>query len=49
MLKNILVQFTELYNMTCVFYKVEGKLIECLKTTTPSCIPKKESKILHLS
>ena len=42
MLKNILLQFTDLYNMICVYCREEDKLFLCIKTT-PSCIHKKKS------
>ena len=29
----------------CVYYRVEDKLFVCLKTKTPSCIPKKKLKL----
>ena len=44
MLKNILLQFTDLYNMTCVYCREEDKLFECIETT-PSCIQKKKLKL----
>ena len=44
MLKNILLQFTDLYNMTCVYCREEDKLSVCIKTT-PSCIQKKKLKL----
>ena len=40
MLKNILLQFPDLSNMTCVYYRVEDKLSASTKTT-PSCFQKK--------
>ena len=43
-MKNILLQFTELYNMTCVYCREEDKLFVCIKTT-PSCIQKKKLKL----
>ena len=47
MLKNILFQFNNLYNVTCVYCRVEDKLSLCIKAT-PSCIQKKKLK-LHFS
>ena len=47
MLKNILLQFTDLYNMTCVYCREEDKLSVCIKWT-PSCFQKKEIKTLLL-
>ena len=44
MLKNILLQFTDLYNMTCAYGREEDKLSACIETT-PSCIHKKKSKL----
>ena len=44
MLKNILLQFTDLFNMTCVYYRVEHKLSVFIKTTL-SCIQKKKLKL----
>ena len=44
MLKNILLQFIELYNMTYAYYRIEDKLSVYMKTKTPSCIPKKKKK-----
>ena len=44
MLKNILLQFTDLYNMTHVYCREEDKLSVCIKTT-PSCIQKKKLKL----
>ena len=43
-LKNILLQFTDLYNMTCVYYREEDKLSVCIKAT-PSFIQKKKLKL----
>ena len=43
MLKNILLQFTDLYNMTCVYCRVEEDKFSLCTKTTPSCIQKKES------
>ena len=42
MLKNI--QFTDIYNMTCVYCRVEDKFSVCIKTT-PSCIQIKKLKL----
>ena len=39
-----LFQFTDLHNMTCVYFRVEDKLSVCIKTT-PSCIQKKKLKL----
>ena len=39
-------QFTELYNMTCMYCRVEDKLSVCIKTKTPSCIPNKKLRLL---
>ena len=47
MLKNILLQFTDLYNMTCVYCREQDKLSVCIKTT-PSCIKKNEIETLLL-
>ena len=44
MLKNILLQFTDLYNITGVYCRVEDKLSVCIKTT-PSCIQEKKLKL----
>ena len=44
MLKNILLSFTDLYNVTCVYCREESKLSVCIKTT-PSCIRKKKLKL----
>ena len=44
MLKNILLQLTDLYNMTCVYCREENKLSVCIKTT-PSCIQEKKLKL----
>ena len=44
MLKNILLQFIDLCNMTCVYCRVKNKLCVCIKTT-PSCIHKKKLKL----
>ena len=44
MLKNILLHFIDLYNMTCVYCRKEDKLSVCIKTT-PSCIQKKKLKL----
>ena len=44
MFKNILLQFTDLYNMTCVYCRVEVKLSVCIKAT-PSCIQKQKLKL----
>ena len=44
MLKNMLLQFTDLYNMTCVYCRVEDKLCVFIKTTS-SCIQKKKLKV----
>ena len=44
MLKNILLQFIDLCNMTCVYCRVKDKLCVCIKTT-PSCIQKKKLKL----
>ena len=44
MLKNILLQFTELYNLTCVYCRVEDKLSIYIKTA-PSCIQKNKLKL----
>ena len=44
MLKNIILQFTDLYNMTCVYCRVEDKLSVCIKAT-PSCIQKNKLKL----
>ena len=44
MLKNILLQFTDLYDMTCVNCRVEDKLSVYMKTA-PSCIQKKKLKL----
>ena len=44
MLKKILLQFTELYNLTCVYCRVEDKLSIYIKTTS-SCIQKKKLKL----
>ena len=41
MLKKILLQFFDLYNMTCVYCREEEKLYICIKKT-PSYIQKKE-------
>ena len=48
MMKNIFLQFTELYNMasTCVnIVKQRISCLLCLKTKTPSCIPKNKLKL----
>ena len=45
MLKNILLQFTDLYNMTRVYSREEDKLYVCIKTT-PSCIQKNNKTLL---
>ena len=45
MMKNILLQFTELYNMNCVYCREEDRLSVCIKTKTPNCLPKKKSKL----
>ena len=42
-----LLQFTDLYNMTCVYCRVEDNLSACIKTTA-SCIKKKKKKKLKL-
>ena len=45
MMKNIFLQLTELYNMTCIcvcILKNRISCLLCLKTKTPSCIPKKK-------
>ena len=34
--------------MTCVYYRVEGKLFVCFKTKTPSFYSRKEINTLHL-
>ena len=47
MLKNILLQFTDLQNMTWMYCREEDKLSVCIKTT-PSFIQKKEIKTLLL-
>ena len=39
-----LLQFTDLYNMTCVYCRVQDKLSVCIKTT-PSCIQKKRLEL----
>ena len=44
MLKNILLPFTDLYSMTCVYCREENKLSVSIKTT-PSCIQKKKLKL----
>ena len=44
MLKNILLQLTDLYTMTCVYCREEDKLSVCIKTT-PSCIQEKKLKL----
>ena len=44
MLKNILVEFTELYDMTFMYFGVEDKLFVYIKTI-PSCIQKRELKL----
>ena len=41
MLKKMLLQFTDLYNITCVYCRVGDKLSVCLKAK-PSCIRKKK-------
>ena len=41
MLKNMVLQFTDLFNMTCVYCRVEARLSVIIKTT-PSCIHKKK-------
>ena len=41
MLKNILLEFTELYNMRCMYFGVEDKLFVYIKTIL-SCIQKRE-------
>ena len=38
-----LLQFTDLYNMTCVYCRVEDNLSACIKTTA-SCIKKKKNQ-----
>ena len=48
MLKNILFQFTDLYNMTWVHCRVEDKLSVCIKTTA-SCIQKTKLKNFALA
>ena len=45
MLKNILLQFTDPYNMTCVYCREEDKLFVCIKTTLYS---QKKIKTLYL-
>ena len=45
MLKNMALQFTDLFNMTCVYCRVEDRLSVIIKTT-PSCIKKKKKKKL---
>ena len=45
MLKNILLQFTDLHNITWMYCREEDKLSVCIKTT-PSFIQKKEIKTL---
>ena len=45
MLKNILLQFTELYNIMYVYCRAENKLFVCIKTKTPSSVPKKKLKL----
>ena len=44
MLKNILLQFTDLYIMTCMYCREEDKLPVCIKTTR-SCIQKKKLRL----
>ena len=44
MLKNILLQLTDLFNMTCVYCRVDDMLSVCIKTTS-SCIQKKKLKL----
>ena len=48
MMKNIFLQFTELYNVTCkcvCIVKWRISCLLCLKTKTSSCIPKKKLKL----
>ena len=45
MLKNILLQFTERYNIMYVYCRSENKLSVCIKTKTPNCVPKKKLKL----
>ena len=47
MLKNMALQFTDLFNMTCVYCRVEDRLSVIIKTT-PSCIKKKKKETLLL-
>ena len=44
MLKNILLQLNDLYNMMCMYGRVEDKLSVCIKAT-PSCIQEKKLKL----
>ena len=44
MVKNILLQFTDLHNMTCVYCREEDQLSVYIKTT-PTCVQKKELKL----
>ena len=48
MMKNILVQFTDLYNMMCVHCRVEDKLSVCIKTT-PYSKKEIETLLFHLN
>ena len=44
MLKNILLKFIDLYNMTCVYCREEDQSSVCIKITS-SCIQKKKLKL----